>query len=388
MDLVTGGIAVDASGDAYVAGSTESADFPTHTPFQRALSGPIDAFVAALAPDTVCRTSELPSVSVSDTTVTEGDSGQVDATFTLSLSASPAQPVSVDYATADDTAIAPGDYASASGTVTFAAGETNKTVTVAVRGDQLDEPDERFLVNLSNAQGATVSDGQGVGTIADDDPPGGGLPPGGGGGGSPSGGQGAGNVPGVGGPAGGPGAGVPPLLRGPCANERRGTDGPDTLNGTEAGDRLLGMGGDDTVNGLQDADCLLGGAGADTLSDAEGDDQLEGGDGRDILAGGQGDDRLIGGAGNDRVTGDKGADRLEGGPGEDRLSGGPGAPRRRGGNTYFGGAGNDNIVAANGRHEKIDCGKGRDRVRADRGDRLRGCEKVLRVRLERGRGSR
>ena len=85
------------------------------------------------------------------------------------------------------------------------------------------------------------------------------------------------------------------------------------------------------------------------------------------------DDRLTGGTGADRVLGDAGQDRLSGGSGGDSISGG------RGRNTYSGGRGNDRIEAANGRRERVHCGPGRDTVRADHGDRLRGCERVKRT---------
>ncbi len=112
-----------------------------------------------------------PSLSINDTTVAEGNSGTTDATFTVSLSAASAKSVSVDFATADDSATQPADYAARSGTLTFAPGQTSKTVAVQVRGDTLDEPDERFSVNLSNPQNATTADPQGIATITDDDDP-------------------------------------------------------------------------------------------------------------------------------------------------------------------------------------------------------------------------
>ncbi len=111
----------------------------------------------------------LPSLSINDVTVTEGDAGSVNAVFTVSLSAASAQTVTVTYATADNTAAAPADYTTAGGTLTFAPGDTTQTIIVAVQGDTLDEPDETFLVNLSGATDAIISDGQGVGTIIDDD---------------------------------------------------------------------------------------------------------------------------------------------------------------------------------------------------------------------------
>ena len=110
------------------------------------------------------------SVSIGDASVTEGDTGTTNATFELTLPGPRTQQVTVDYATADGTAVAPADYAPANGTVTFAPGQTSKTITVAVKGDTLDENAETFFVNLSNAANATIAKGQGVATIADNDP--------------------------------------------------------------------------------------------------------------------------------------------------------------------------------------------------------------------------
>jgi uncharacterized delta-60 repeat protein len=191
-----------------------------------------------------------------------------------------------------------------------------------------------------------------------------------------------------------------------CPGEQ-GTDGDDTLNGTSGDDTICGLFGADTINGLQGNDTLWGdacgdrlrpvfgaatGDGNDKLSGSEGDDSLFGAGGRDKLDGGLGNDRLYGGsgndslsgaAGNDRLVGDSGDDTLSGGSGKDSLDGGPGADRLNGGssrNSYKGGSGNDSITAANGQRETVDCGTGRDSVRADRTDRLRHCEKVRRIR--------
>ncbi len=112
-----------------------------------------------------------PSISIKDVTVTEGDTGTTDATFTVSLSEAIGRQVTVDYATADGTATASQDYTATSGTLTFNAGETSKTITVPVIGDTTTESNETFYVNLTNPSNATIADGQGVGTIQDDDSP-------------------------------------------------------------------------------------------------------------------------------------------------------------------------------------------------------------------------
>ncbi len=111
----------------------------------------------------------LPTISIGNATVTEGNSGTVNMTFTVTLSQAATSPVTVQYATADGTATAGSDYNAASGTLTFAAGQTSKTITVAVRGDTLVEGTETFRVVLSNATGATIASGTGTGTITDDD---------------------------------------------------------------------------------------------------------------------------------------------------------------------------------------------------------------------------
>ena len=111
-----------------------------------------------------------PTMTINDASVSEGNSGTVNAVFTVSLSAPTTVPVTVNYATANGTATAGSDYQSQSGTLTFAPGEISKTVTVAVNGDRLGEGDERFTVGLTSASNATISDGLGEGTILDDEP--------------------------------------------------------------------------------------------------------------------------------------------------------------------------------------------------------------------------
>jgi hypothetical protein len=111
-----------------------------------------------------------PSVSIGDATVTEGNTGTINASFTLTLSKASNADVAVHYATADITATAGSDYTAASGDVIIPAGQTSATVSVAVRGDRLGEPDETFAVNLSAAANATIGDGQGIGAILDNEP--------------------------------------------------------------------------------------------------------------------------------------------------------------------------------------------------------------------------
>ena len=117
-------------------------------------------------------TVHVPGLSINDITVTEGNTGTAPATpatFTVSLSEPSTASVTAHFATANGTAVAPADYVPASGTVTFAPGQTSATVTVAVNGDTVDELDEALSVDLSAAVGAAITDGHGVGTVLDDD---------------------------------------------------------------------------------------------------------------------------------------------------------------------------------------------------------------------------
>lgn len=114
---------------------------------------------------------DLPTLSINNVSQNEGNSGTTAFTFTVSLS----QPagsggVSFNIATADGTATAGSDYiASSVNGLTIPAGSSSATFTVQVIGDTLNEPNETFYVNVTNPNGATITGGQGVGTINNDD---------------------------------------------------------------------------------------------------------------------------------------------------------------------------------------------------------------------------
>lgn len=109
-------------------------------------------------------------LSISDTSALEGDSGYTPFFFSVSLSQpAGAEGVSVDYATVDGTAVAGTDYVSASGTVTFEEGDTSATITINVIGNETQEPDKVFYVDLDNASGALLAKARGIGTILNDD---------------------------------------------------------------------------------------------------------------------------------------------------------------------------------------------------------------------------
>jgi acid phosphatase type 7 len=111
------------------------------------------------------------ALSITDVAASEGNSGTRAFVFTVTASGSLKGSASVSHATANGTAVAPGDYAAASGSLTFDRRNKTKTVTVQVAGDTADELDETFQVVLSSPSGATIADGTGIGTIVDDDGP-------------------------------------------------------------------------------------------------------------------------------------------------------------------------------------------------------------------------
>ncbi|HKQ66927.1 MAG TPA: Calx-beta domain-containing protein, partial [Methylomirabilota bacterium] len=136
------------------------------------LSAPTNATLAdgqGLGTITNDDAAATPTLTIGDATVAEGNAGTTNLLFTVTLSAASVQPVTVDFATSNGTALAPGDYATRTGTLTFAPGVTTQQITVPVVGDLVFETNENFLVNLTNVVNATIADGQGVGTITNDD---------------------------------------------------------------------------------------------------------------------------------------------------------------------------------------------------------------------------
>ncbi|HEX4491740.1 MAG TPA: Calx-beta domain-containing protein [Acidimicrobiia bacterium] len=126
---------------------------------------------AGIGPISNCEALAEPALSVSDASTNEGNPGDTNELhFTVTLASPLAVTATVDYATANGTASAPGDYTSESGTFTFAPGVTGQSVDVPVIGDHQYEPDETMSVVLSNPVAATIGGGTGIGTIVNDDP--------------------------------------------------------------------------------------------------------------------------------------------------------------------------------------------------------------------------
>jgi Ca2+-binding RTX toxin-like protein len=171
------------------------------------------------------------SMSVSDVSVTEGNSGTKLETFTVTRS-NGSLAFDVNYTTSDGTATtANSDYVAASGVLHFAAGQNTQTASVTVNGDTIVEGNEAFNFTLSGpTNGATIIDGLGVGTIVNDDSSGGMT-----------------------------------LTGNSSGNTLTGGNGNDTIDGKGGHDWLYGMAGNDRIIGGTGNDDLFGGTGADTF---------------------------------------------------------------------------------------------------------------------------
>jgi large repetitive protein len=154
-------VTVSVTGD-----SVDEADETLHL----MLLSPSNAALAdAQGLGTIVDDDATPSVSIADRTVTEGNSGVTPASLVVSLSNPSSQSVDVGFETDDATATAPGDYVARSGTVTIEAGELQSTIVVNVVGDTVNELDENYSVFLTSTTNASLSDGEGSGTIENDD---------------------------------------------------------------------------------------------------------------------------------------------------------------------------------------------------------------------------
>ena len=169
---------------------------------------------------------------------------------------------------------------------------------------------------------------------------------------------------------------------GPGTDRGQGGDGDDLIVGGLGADRISGNLGADRLRGGSSADRLIGGfgndrlhgqSGADRINAERGRDRVNGGSSNDVISAGSSGDRVAGDQGNDRINGNSGNDSLSGNSGNDRISGSTGADR------LSGNGGNDRINARDGRRDRVNCGRGRDSVVADRADRVsRNCERVRR----------
>lgn len=352
------------------------------------LSNPVNATILdGQGVGTITDDDAAPSLAINDVSANEGNSGTTAFTFTVTKTGATEQVVTVNYATADGSATAPSDYASASGTLTFAAGETTKTVTVLVNGDTSVEANETFFVNLTTPVNASISDFQGQGTIVNDDPN-----------------LSINDVSANEGNSGTTafnftvtlsaasastvtvnyatldGSASPPSdytstsgtltflpgetsktitvnVNGDTTSESNETftvnlssptnafmgdsQGLGTIVNDDAappppptlcpgyesttGNHIVGTAGNDIIYGTSGNDIICGLGGDDVIYGQDGNDTIIGGDGNDVLRGGTGRDTIYGEAGNDTLYGNRGWDYLNGGDGTDAGWGGRGS---------------------------------------------------------------
>ena len=134
--------------------------------FALVLSAPVNARLGTASADgTIVDDDAPPQLSVAGARADEGGA----VAFVVSASATSVQTVTVNYATADGTAVSGQDYQAAQGTLTFAPGATSSTVSVATIDDVLDEPAEKFALTLSSPANATLGTASADGEIVDDD---------------------------------------------------------------------------------------------------------------------------------------------------------------------------------------------------------------------------
>jgi len=248
------------------------------------------------------------SFAISDTSVVEGN----DLVFTVTRTGDLSSEVSVDFATANGTAVAGNDYMAQSGMLTFATGEKSKTISITTVDDSLVEGNETLTINLSNvSNGGTLADSNAVGTISDNE------------------------------------FGI---VGNSMSESLSGTLNGDVLSGLEGDDTLYGLGGNDSLDGGSGIDVLYGGAGNDTIAYDLDYCIVDGGAGFDIITADQvligvnielnsysSIEAVQGSAYNDELTGYDGNNLLVGGMGNDTLDGAVGS------DTLDGGVGNDLI---------------------------------------------
>jgi hypothetical protein len=108
-----------------------------------------------------------PTMSINDIVVAEGTNGTYEAVFKVWMLPASTQTVTVAYATADGSAVDGSDYVATNNTLSFAPGETNKTIVVTVTADAPTEADEDFFVNLTNVVNAAILKAQGRAIITE-----------------------------------------------------------------------------------------------------------------------------------------------------------------------------------------------------------------------------
>jgi hypothetical protein len=136
------------------------------------LTNPTNATISqGTGTGTILNDDPPPTLSIDNVSQADGSSGTTNFVFHVTLTGATEFTTTVDFATANGTAVSPTDYHAQSGQLTFQPGESTQTIVVPVVGTQVFEPSKTFSVNLSSPVNATIAQGRGTGTILNDDPP-------------------------------------------------------------------------------------------------------------------------------------------------------------------------------------------------------------------------
>jgi hypothetical protein len=133
------------------------------------LRNPTGAILAESQARAVLINDDGSALSVTDPSSAEGNAGLREMVFTVMVSAASPSPIAFDWETVAVSATAGVDFEAASGRVTLPPNAASVPVSILIKGDTTAETNERLIVRLSNAAGATIADSDGIGTIADDD---------------------------------------------------------------------------------------------------------------------------------------------------------------------------------------------------------------------------
>lgn len=154
----------------YVDVIGDTLDEETEEEFQVTLSNPVNASIlTGTGVGKIIDDDPPPTVSISDSSISEGNTGSKQVTLNVTLSTHSGRQIQVEYSTADGEALAGQDYTATSGLLTFEPGETAQTVTVITLGDFIDEDLETFVVNLTDPLNVLLGKASGVISILDDD---------------------------------------------------------------------------------------------------------------------------------------------------------------------------------------------------------------------------
>ncbi len=150
---------------------TDDILFDPNERFELVLSSPLNATIAdGVGTVSIVDNDPEPILTVADTTVTEGNSGETIAVVRVNMSRPSTLPVTFQYRTNNGTALVGQDYFAATGTLVIPAGATSQTFSVRIKSDLIDENPETIRIGLTNVVNGSINATQGQITIEDNDP--------------------------------------------------------------------------------------------------------------------------------------------------------------------------------------------------------------------------